>query len=644
MANILEISDLAIEYHTDDAVIHAVNGIDLTVRQGETIGLVGETGAGKTTVARAIMRILQTPPAKFCGGKIIFQGQDIMALSEREMRKIRGDKIAMIFQDPMTALNPIEKVGDQIAEAIGLHNKATRAESEQKTREMLEMVGIPAERYKEYPHQFSGGMKQRVVIAMALACNPILLLADEPTTALDVTIQAQVLEMMQSLKEKLGTSVVLITHDLGVVADCCDSVAVVYGGEIVEYGTAEHIFDYPVHPYTIGLFNSLPKLDSNETRLKPIKGLMPDPTNLPKGCKFCERCPEAIKECSLRTPATVEVSPGHMVKCILRGGERLMPALLEVKDLKKYFKTGSGWLHAVDGINFTLQAGKTLGVVGESGCGKTTLGRVILHLLDPTDGQVIFEGKDRSNPTKKELGKMREEMQIIFQDPYSSLNPRMSVSEIIMEPLILQGKLKKTQIVEETWRLMDVVGLARRYESSYPHELDGGRRQRIGVARALALNPKFIVCDEPVSALDVSIQAQIINLLLDLQEDRGLAYMFVTHDLSVVKYIADDILVMYLGQMVEKASSDELFQNPLHPYTKALLSAIPVPSIHNRKKRIIMQGEITSPINPKPGCRFVDRCQYAGPECSEPQVLEEPSPNHLVACCRSNKINSILRR
>ena len=281
-----------------------------------------------------------------------------------------------------------------------------------------------------------------------------------------------------------------------------------------------------------------------------------------------------------------------------------MSALLEVRDLKKYFKTGAGFLHAVDGISFTLDEGKTLGVVGESGCGKTTLGRVILHLLDLTDGQVIFEGEDRSNPSKKELINMREKMQIIFQDPYSSLNPRMSVSEIIMEPLVLQGKLSKTQVREETQRLMDVVGLANRFGNSYPHELDGGRRQRIGVARALALGPKFIVCDEPVSALDVSIQAQIINLLLDLQEKHGLAYMFVTHDLSVVKYISDDIMVMYLGQMVEKAPSDELFLNPMHPYTKALLSAIPVPSIHNRKKRILMQGEITSPINPKPGCRF----------------------------------------
>jgi peptide/nickel transport system ATP-binding protein len=310
---------LIVEYHTDDAVIHAVNGVNLNVRQGETLGLVGETGAGKTTIARSILRILQTPPAKFCGGNIVFQGQNVMELSEQQMRKIRGDKIAMIFQDPMTALNPIERVGYQIAEAIGLHNKVTRAEAEKRACDMLEMVGITAERYKEFPHQFSGGMKQRVVIAMALACNPVLLLADEPTTALDVTIQAQVLEMMQSLKEKLGTSVIMITHDLGVVADICNSVAVVYAGEIVEYGTVEHIFDYPAHPYTIGLFNSLPKLDSTSPRLNPIKGLMPDPTNLPKGCKFSERCPNATDECSAELPDTVEISPGHLVKCFLTG-------------------------------------------------------------------------------------------------------------------------------------------------------------------------------------------------------------------------------------------------------------------------------------------------------------------------------------
>ena len=317
--NILEIKDLVVEYHTDEAVVHAVSGVNLSVKRGETLGLVGETGAGKTTIARSILRILPVPPAKYRSGQILFDGEDLTTKSENEMRKIRGNRIAMIFQDPMTALNPIETVGWQIAEAIALHNDIKRDDAEKRACDMLEMVGIPMERFIEYPHQFSGGMKQRVVIAMALACNPILLLADEPTTALDVTIQAQVLKMMQSLKDQLGTSVVMITHDLGVVADICNSVAVVYAGEIVEYGTVEHIFDYPSHPYTIGLFNSLPKLDSTEARLKPIKGLMPDPTNLPEGCKFCERCPDATDRCSARSPEVSEISPGHHVKCIMAG-------------------------------------------------------------------------------------------------------------------------------------------------------------------------------------------------------------------------------------------------------------------------------------------------------------------------------------
>ncbi len=319
--NILEISNLVVEYHTDNTVIHAVNGVNLQIKKGETLGLVGETGAGKTTIARSIMRILQTPPAKVCDGKIVFKNKDLMSATEAEMRKIRGNKIAMIFQDPMTALNPIEKIGFQIAEAVSLHNKITLKEAEKRAAEMLEMVGIPMDRFDEYPHQFSGGMKQRVVIAMALACNPELLLADEPTTALDVTIQAQVLEMIQQLKGKFDTSVVMITHDLGVVAVSCNSVAVVYAGEIVEYGTAEHIFDHPTHPYTIGLFNSLPKLNSTDKRLKPIKGMMPNMAKLPKGCKFCPRCSSAMEKCSENAPETIEVSPGHQVKCFLAGGE-----------------------------------------------------------------------------------------------------------------------------------------------------------------------------------------------------------------------------------------------------------------------------------------------------------------------------------
>ncbi len=316
-----------------------------------------------------------------------------------------------------------------------------------------------------------------------------------------------------------------------------------------------------------------------------------------------------------------------------------MSVLIEVRNLKKYFKTrGGAMLHAVDDINFKLEKGKTLGVVGESGCGKSTLGRTLLHLLDTTDGQIFFEGKDITHLRRRELKSLREDMQIIFQDPFSSLNPRMSVREAIMEPMILQGKISKADLVEETRKLMDTVGIARRFENSYPHELDGGRRQRIGIARALSVKPKFIVCDEPVSALDVSIQAQIINLMLDLQEERELTYIFVTHDLSVVKYISDDIMVMYLGQMVEKAPADELFANPYHPYTQALLSAIPEPDIHKKTKRILLKGEITSPVNPKPGCRFMARCPYASEECSRMQALEECSPEHFVSCCKYKKI------
>ena len=318
-----------------------------------------------------------------------------------------------------------------------------------------------------------------------------------------------------------------------------------------------------------------------------------------------------------------------------------MAALLEVRNLKKYFKNPAGMLHAVDDINFTLEEAKTLGVVGESGCGKTTLGRTVMHLIEPTEGEIYFEGKDISSPTRKELSQVRRNMQIIFQDPFSSLNPRMSVSDAIKEPMLLHSKLSKEEMMAETRQLMDTVGIARRFENAYPHELDGGRRQRIGIARALSLKPKFIVCDEPVSALDVSIQAQIINLMIELQDERKLAYMFVTHDLSVVKHISNDIMVMYLGQMIEKASSEEMFASPMHPYTKALLSAIPVPSLHNRRKRIIMQGELTSPINPKPGCRFMARCQYAGEGCSNPQKIEECSPGHYVSCCRYKEINEI---
>jgi peptide/nickel transport system ATP-binding protein len=569
----------------------------------------------------------------------------------------------------MTALNPVLTVGDQIAEIYFLHNDCTKAESMEKAKEMLEMVGIPGERASEFPHQFSGGMKQRVVIAIALACQPSLIIADEPTTALDVTIQAQVLDMMSELREKLNTSMLLITHDLGVVAEVCDKVAIMYAGEIVEYGTLEHIFNNTLHPYTMGLFNSLPSLDKDTDRLIPIHGLMPDPTDLPQGCSFYPRCPYAQDICRETPPELRQFEDGHMCRCHFSGAlvsqaeqepetettpvieveESAHDAaagddvLLEAVHLKKYFQTKSGYLHAVDDISFTIKRGKTLGVVGESGCGKSTLGRALIGLNEATDGQVLFEGQDVTHLKGRERRKFLTQMQMIFQDPFSSLDPRKSVFEQIAAPLRI-NKLcaNNIELEKRVAELMDTVGLARRLTYSYPHELDGGRRQRIGVARALAVEPKFIVCDEPVSALDVSIQAQVLNLLQDLQEAKNLAYIFITHDLSVVRHISDDIMVMYVGCMVEKCESMELFQYPLHPYTKGLLSAVPVPSINVEKKRIIMQGELTSPVDPKPGCRFAKRCPYATDLCHQQQPpQEEVRPNHFVACHHVHEINNL---
>ncbi len=664
---VLEIKDLVIEYKTMDGTVHAVNNISLDLGEGETLGLVGETGAGKTTTALGVLRLIPDPPGIIKQGSILLKGKDVMQMSQEELRAMRGDEISMIFQDPMTALNPVLTVGEQIAEIYFLHNDCSQAESRQKAREMLEMVGIPGERADEYPHQFSGGMKQRVVIAIALACQPSLIIADEPTTALDVTIQAQVLDMMKSLKDRLETSMLLITHDLGVVAEVCDKVAIMYAGEIVEYGTLEHIFNNTQHPYTMGLFNSLPSLDKDADRLQPIHGLMPDPTDLPSGCPFHPRCPYARSECAETHPELRDMGDGHMSRCLFTSAElgeehetqeeavtvtvsepagkaaQASGVLLEAKNLKKYFQTKGGLLHAVDDISFTIDRGKTLGVVGESGCGKSTLGRALIGLNEATDGQVLFEGKDVTHLKGKERRKFLTDMQMIFQDPFSSLDPRKTVFEQIAAPLKINKVCKnKRELEKRVAELMDTVGLARRLTYSYPHELDGGRRQRIGVARALALEPKFIVCDEPVSALDVSIQAQVLNLLQDLQAAKNLTYIFITHDLSVVRHISDDIMVMYVGSMVEKCASHELFEYPLHPYTKGMLSAVPIPSINVEKKRIIMQGELTSPVNPKPGCRFANRCPYATDECRSVQpVQEEVRPNHFVACHHVREINGL---
>ena len=676
---LLSVQNLSVQYHTDLETVYAVNDISFSLKEGETLGLVGETGAGKTTTALSILGLLPQRTARVTGGQVILEGKDLRTCTTKEMLQVRGSKISMIFQDPMTALNPVLTVGSQIAEALQLHNTGTMsaAEIDQRVEETLEMVGIPRTRKNEYPYQFSGGMRQRVVIAMALICDPKLLIADEPTTALDVTIQAQILSMICDLQRRYSTSVIMITHDLGVVAETCDQVAIMYAGQIVEYGTLEDIFGGSCHhPYTIGLFGSIPNLTEDTRRLHPIEGLMPDPTKLPEGCKFAPRCRFATEACHTTRPTLWEEN-GHQILCH-RAGEALeapdrtnagninpaeaadpsvhaapaetspqaaadpetaggASALIEVRHLKKYFKTSSGMLHAVDDVSFTIPQGHTIGVVGESGCGKSTLGRCLLRLHEPTEGGIIFEGRDLISLSKRELKQTRPKMQMIFQDPYSSLNGRMNVRQLIAEPLIVNKVCRnRSEIDERVEQMMEIVGLAPRLASAYPHELDGGRRQRIGVARTLILKPEFVVCDEPVSALDVSIQAQILNLLMDLQEDMKLTYMFITHDLSVVRHISDQIMVMYLGKCVESAPSKELFRRPLHPYTQALLAAIPIPSVESKhKRRELLQGEVTSPINPKPGCRFAKRCPYATDECLSGDIpLREVEPGHYAACLK----------
>ena len=660
-AVLLSVRNLVVEYTSGGVPVHAVNGVSFDLAAGKTLGLVGETGAGKTTIAKTILRILPDHAVKAVEGNIYFKGEDVLSIPEKAMRNLRGKAISMIFQDPMTALNPVKTVSDQIAESIALHQNVSKKQAHEMAVEILETVGITADRADEYPHQFSGGMKQRVVIALAIACNPELLIADEPTTALDVTIQAQVLELISKIRKELNTSLILITHDLGVVAESCDSVAVVYAGQIVESGSKEDVFDHPTHPYTKGLFAALPDMSKDVNRLAAIDGMPPDPTDIPKGCSFHPRCRYAADECRESEPAVVEVSVGHFCQCFRSGEMQSLSAqaaetvreagprakkegaagnLIEIKNLKKYFAQSRGNVHAVDDVSFAIEEGSTMGLVGESGCGKSTLGRTLVHLLESTDGKIYLHDKEVTHLNKKQVKNLREDLQIIFQDPYSSLNPRMTVKATVQEPLILSGKYKGQELEDATFHVMELVGLEKRFQYSFPHELDGGRRQRVGIARALAVDPKFIVCDEPVSALDVSIQAQILNLLMDLQETQDLTYLFVTHNLSVVRHISDYICVMYLGHLVERCATKEFFKAPLHPYSKALLSAVPSIDIHKKRERIILKGELSSPIDPKPGCRFANRCLYADEGCRGADIpLEEVMPGHFTACRKVREVN-----
>jgi peptide/nickel transport system ATP-binding protein len=658
---LLQVKGLKTWLGEDEDPARAVDGVDLEIRKGETFALLGESGCGKSMTALSIMRLL--PPAgRIVDGTVRLGETSLLALPEKEMRNERGGRMGMIFQEPMTSLNPVLTIGSQIAESVRIHDPHSRNNIQGRVIELLQSVGIPdpARRVGEYPHQLSGGMMQRVMIAMALAGRPELLIADEPTTALDVTIQAQVLSLLRELQRETGMSILLITHDLGVVAEVADRVAVMYAGQIVEVAPCERFFSDPRHPYSRKLFQSLPGEGKRGRELAVIKGMVPALNQVFSGCRFLDRCEEAIERCETQTPEWQEIAPETGVRCHL-GGEIQVPvpqtaketprqrlpeaatpgSLLDVEELKVHFpihkgilKRVVGQVRAVDGVSLALDSGRTVALVGESGCGKTTVGKGILQLVKPTAGSVRFEGDELTQLSSADLRRRRGDLQIVFQDPVASMNPRMLVRDIIAEGMVAQrmggNRAERDRRVDE---LLQQVGLPQNAASRYPHEFSGGQRQRICVARALAVEPRLIVCDEPTSALDVSVQAQILNLLKELQSELGLSYLFITHDISVVAYLAHEVAVMYLGRIVEKGTVEEVLESPAHPYTRALLSAVPVADPQKRRNVIRLEGDMPSPANPPAGCYFHPRCPEASDECRASYPQESRLSETRSVCC-----------
>ncbi len=672
---LLEVKDLVTQFDTQEGTVYAVNGVTFTVNEGEILALVGESGSGKSVTMLSVMGLIPQPPGKIVSGEIFFDGQNLSNLSNKQMQGIRGKDIAMIFQDPNSSLNPVVSVGRQITEALKLHTDLSSSEARQRAIELLNLVGIPeaAERINDYPHQFSGGMRQRVMIAMALSCDPKLLIADEPTTALDVTIQAQIVELVKKLQQTLGMAVIWITHDLGLVANLASRVAVMYAGRIVEEGKVENIYARTRHPYTLGLLESIPQLGQDVPELlQEIKGAPPDLMHEFVGCPFAPRCFHVDEYClAAIPPLTLTDVSGQLSACwhwedlakpedislapAVSGGNGagLSPSpdgkptdediIVRIEGLKTYFTIRKGILQrkvgdvrAVDGVDLMIRRGETLGLVGESGCGKTTFGRTLLRLYEPLDGTITFDGQDLVSLNNKDMRAIRKRMQMIFQDPYSSMNPGMRVWEIIGEPLKVHGLGNNEEIKAQSRELLERVGLNANHIDRHPHEFSGGQRQRIVIARALALNPDFIICDEPVSSLDVSVQAQIINLLDELQREFGLTFLFIAHDLAVVRHISDRIAVMYLGKIVELADRDGLYNQPYHPYTQALLSAVPIPDPAKvgMRKNVVLKGDLPSPAAPPSGCRFHTRCPIVNLglcDVEEPE-FREVEPDRWVAC------------
>lgn len=645
---LLSVKDLSVSFNQrNGSRVEAVRGISYEVYPGEFFGIVGESGSGKSVSSLAVMGLL--PTSAQITGEIEFNGNSLLTMNDKQMSKIRGKQMSMIFQDPLSALTPVYTIGQQISEVLLLHDKKLSKQAAMaRSIELLTIVGIPdaPRRAKAYPHEFSGGMRQRAMIAMAIANDPALIIADEPTTALDVTIQAQIMEVLEQAKELTGAAVVLITHDLGVVAGHADRVGVMYAGRLVESGDTDTVFEQPEMPYTVGLLRSVPNiLTAGSERLVPLEGRPPLLSDLPPGCPFAPRCPIAVAECSTAEPPLVAAASSdgsdHRVACLraseiasgtlirseifprpesLPPARKLEPdikAVLEVHDLKRHFPLMKGavlprqvgTVRAVDGISFSLYPGRTLGLVGESGCGKTTTIMEVMEMKKPQHGSIEIEGVDVANASRSEIHRLRRDIQIVFQDPMGAIDPRLPIGDVIAEPLQVQ-KMPREQRGKRVRELLDLVGLDQSMIDRYPHEFSGGQRQRIGIARALATNPSIIVLDEPVSALDVSVQAGVINLLEDLREQLDLSYVFVAHDLAVVRQIADDVAVMYLGSVVEQGPVAEVFGNPVHPYTKALISAVPIPDprLERVRERILLQGDLPSPAQKITGCRFRNRC------------------------------------
>ena len=675
---LLSVRDLRTEFHTGKDIVSAVNGVSFDLLPGERMAIVGESGSGKSALAMSLIRLISYP-GQIAAGSVQLEGKDLLSVSEGEMNRIRGARVGTVFQDPMASLDPVMRIEDQMIIPIRKHLRLSDSQAKKRVIELLEQVGIPdpAARMKSYPFELSGGMRQRVMIAMALSCKPKLIIADEPTTALDVTIQAQIVELLRDLTETTRTAMLFISHDMGLVARIAHKVAVMYAGKIVEIGDVRDLFERPRHPYTQSLLKTIPNMAGPPARrLLQIEGFPPDLRSKPVGCSFKDRCSAAVSLCYEKSPELTVREEGHLASCWkewgLSGREIVLPktadaviaaetrpeadspadampgngaagdVVLRVKGLRKTFSKSSllPWkpavnVHALNGVELTLKAGETLGIVGESGCGKSTLARLLMHLDSPTDGTVEINGKRLSELKGDELRQARNKVQMVFQDPYSSFNPKMRIGDIISEPLDVQEIGTKEERRRTVNELLGKVGLETSYANRYPSQLSGGQRQRVGIARALALNPSIIVADEPTSALDVSIRAQVINLLCDLKEDLGLSFIFISHDLSTVHHISDKIIVMYLGRIVEQGIAKEVFKNPKHPYTKALLAAVPIPDpvLEGQREFSLLTGDLPSPSNLPKGCAFNSRCPVAKPQCFEQRPELNPySTDRLVAC------------